>query len=108
MKRRRKTSLLFLFLSAICLSGGCGGKLATTGWATVADITPQGAMLLQYQDGKAAWKVINPDNPRQQTAIASKNLRKPARFVETKKGSTLTFPSGDTINYREIPEKIGR
>lgn len=78
--------------------------MATTGWATVAEITPQGAMLLQYQDGKAAWKLINPDNPRQQTAVAAKNVLKPARFVETKKGSTLTFPSGDTINYFEIPK----
>jgi hypothetical protein len=93
-----------VFAIATCLPGGCGGKMATTGWATVAELTPQGTMLLQYQDGKAAWKLINPDNPRQQTAVAAKNLLKPARFVETKKGSTLTFPSGDTINYQEIPK----
>lgn len=99
---------LLVIVSAIGLAGGCGGKLATAGWATVTDVTPYGAMLLQYQDGKAAWKLINPDNPREQTQLASKNLLKPARFVETKKGSTLTFPSGDTINYREVPKEINR
>ncbi len=66
--------------------------MATTGWATVAEITPQGAMLLQYQDGKAAWKLINPDNPRQQTAVAAKNVLKPARFVETKKREHSHIP----------------
>jgi hypothetical protein len=102
VKRRLNILLSLIFFSGIILCGGCGGKLATTGWATVTDITPQGAMLLRYEDGKAAWKLINPDNPRKEAAVASKNLLKPARFVETKKGSTLTFPSGDTINYREI------
>lgn len=102
MKRRFNIFLLFLLVSVICFCEGCGGKLATTGWATVTDMTPQGAMLLRYEDGKAAWKLINPDNPRKEAAVVSKNLLKPARYVETKKGSTLTFPSGDTINYREI------
>jgi hypothetical protein len=102
LKRRFNIFLLFLLVSGICFCGGCGGKLATTGWATVTDMTPQGAMLLRYEDGKAAWKLINPDSPRKEALVVSKNLLKPARYVETKKGSTLTFPSGDTINYREI------
>jgi hypothetical protein len=102
VKRRFSIFLLFVFVSGACFGVGCGGKLANTGWATVTDMTPQGTMLLRYEDGKAAWKLINPDNPRKEALVVSKNLLRPARFVETKKGSTLTFPSGDTINYREI------
>jgi hypothetical protein len=81
---------------------GCAGKLATAGAARVIQVAPNGAMLLQYEDGKAAWKLINPDSPRIDMETAEKNVLKPARYVETKKGSTLTFPSGDTILYKDI------
>jgi hypothetical protein len=82
--------------------GGCGGKLADAGWAMVIQLAPNGTMLLQYQDGKMEWKVIQRDNLKAHFEIAAKNILKPARFVETKQGSTLTFPDGDTILYRNV------
>ncbi|AFM26426.1 hypothetical protein Desti_3784 [Desulfomonile tiedjei DSM 6799] len=88
---------------SLSVMAGCAGKLATAGAARVVQVAPTGVMLLQYEDGKTSWKLINPDSPRIDTQTAEKNVLKPARYVETKKGSTLTFPSGDTILYKDIP-----
>ncbi len=58
-------------------------------------------MRLQYADGKGAWKRINRDNIEKDFIVAGKNVFKWGRYVETKQGSTLTFPGGDTIIYRD-------
>lgn len=91
------TSVL-LALTTI-LTHGCGGKIATTGSAFVTDVAPNGIFRMQYDDGKAEWKRVSPDDPAQTTRIAASNRLTPARYVETKRGSTLTFVDGKTINY---------
>ena len=88
-----------IVFSITILNQGCGGKIASTGSAWVTDVSPQGLIRMQYEDGKVEWKRVNPDNPVEQTRIASKNRLSPARYVETKRGSTLTFVDGKTINY---------
>jgi hypothetical protein len=81
---------------------GFSEPLAKNGWARVIDVSPHGAMLLQYSSGKVAWKRINPDSVRKDTKLAFKNRFVPARYVETKRGSTLTFPRGETLIYYEL------
>jgi hypothetical protein len=88
--------LLFSFVA------GCGGRLANTGWATVAEVRSDGVMRLNYPDGRTGLKRIDEENVRKDTKAAAKNLLKPARYVETKKGSTLTFPDGHTLIYHDI------
>ncbi len=83
--------------------GGCGGKIAKTGCATVTGVYGQGVMSMAYPDRKAVYKRVNPDNPQKASRIAQENLMKPARYVETKQGSTLTFPKGETITYYDMP-----
>lgn len=89
-------------ISFLSILFGCGGKLAKTGFAAVTEVAPNGAMRMQYSDGKAAWKRIAEENGPKDCAVAAKNRLKWARFVETKKGSTLTFPNGDTITYQNM------
>jgi hypothetical protein len=93
--------LLGGILTTVAL-GGCGGKLASSGWATIANIDPHGRILLRYDNGKTAWKRLDQDNFLKDFRMVQKNLFKPAKFVETKKGSTLTFPGGDTLVYRDV------
>jgi hypothetical protein len=81
---------------------GCGGKLAKTGLATVTDVSPAGAIRVQYQDGHLSWKRISESKVDKDSQTASKNRFKPAKFIETKNGSTLTFPGGDTIAYSDV------
>ncbi len=90
-----------ILLSALVL-GGCGGKLAKTGCATVTGVTPEGVMRLNYADGKTALKRVNPDNVRKAAQMAAENVLKPARYVETSQGSTLTFPCGKTLTYYDM------
>lgn len=85
----------------VAASGGCGGKLAKTGCATVTGVTCNGDMMMHYKDGKAQWKRIDHRNIREDIRTAEKNRFKPARYVETKSGSTLTFPCGKTITYHD-------
>ena len=94
--------ILALVIIPLLFVAGCGGKLANTGWASVADVRPDGVMRLNYPDGKTGLKRIDEENIRKDTKAAAKNLRKPARYVETKKGSTLTFPDGHTLIYHDI------
>jgi hypothetical protein len=94
--------ILALVIIPLLLVTGCGGKLANTGWATVAEVRSDGIMRLNYPDGKTGLKRIDEENIRKDTKTAAKNLRKPARYVETKKGSTLTFPDGHTLIYHDI------
>ena len=84
------------------VAGGCGGKIAKTGVATVTGVTSEGVVRLNYADGKTALKRVNPDNVRRATKMAAENAFKPARYVETSQGSTLTFPSGDTLTYYDM------
>ena len=95
------TALLAGILTVVTL-GGCGGKLASSGWATVTAIDPHGRILMRYDDGKTAWKRLDPDNFLKDFRTAAKNLHRPAKYVETKKGSTLTFPGGETLVYRNV------
>jgi hypothetical protein len=84
---------------------GCGGKIAGTGWGSISGIGPDGRMLFHYADGKTAFKKIDPDaSPRKETEMVLKHLGEPGRYVETKKGSTITFGNGDTLHYREVIE----
>ncbi len=101
--KTRSLVLAVLFgVFSLPLLSGCGGKLAKTGFASVTEVAPHGVMRMQYADGKAVWKRINEENVQKDSAVAAKNRFKWARFVETKKGSTLTFPNGDTIIYQNI------
>lgn len=89
-------------LLAVIVLGGCGGPIAKTGWTTVTAVSPHGVMRLGYPDGTAAWKRIDPDKVRKGARTAAENMLKPARFVETDQGSTLTFPCGDTLIYYDM------
>ena len=92
---------LLTLLLALTSVSGCGGQIAKTGIAKVTGVSC-GVMSLQYcKDGSVVKKKIDPDNTRRDTRILSKNLLKPARYVETTRGSTLTFPCGKTVNYFE-------
>lgn len=87
---------------ALSIAAGCGGKLASPGLAKVTYVAPDGGILLQYADGKAAWKKIKRENIPYDMETAIKHVNEPARFVETYQGSTLTFPDGDTLNYQDL------
>jgi len=91
-----------ILISLLSLIAGCGGKLANTGWAAVSEVHPNGVIRLNYPDGKTGLKRIDDENIRTDTKAAAKNMLKPARYVETKKGSTLTFPDGHTLIYHDI------
>jgi hypothetical protein len=91
-----------ILISLLSLIAGCGGKLADTGWAAVSEVHPNGLIRLNYPDGKTGLKRIDDENIRSDTKAAAKNMRKPARYVETRKGSTLTFPDGHTLIYHDI------
>ena len=82
--------------------GGCGGRLATNGCAMVTGVACDGSMRLQYKDGTAAIKRLDCDNMPKDLKVVAKNQFQPARFVETSKGSTLTFPNGDTVTYKDV------
>lgn len=98
-----KLAQLTALAAGILLIGGCGGQIAKTGCATVTGVNGHGVMGMAYSDGKVAYKRVDPDNPRKASRIAQENLMKPARYVETGQGSTLTFPDGETINYFDMP-----
>jgi hypothetical protein len=95
------TLALAAVMTAAALSG-CGGKLAKTGCATITDVTCDGAMRIQYPNGKADWKRMEYDNVPRDVRIAQENRWKPARYVETKNGGTITFPAGDTITFHDM------
>ena len=95
-------ALAALGLILAAATQGLSEPLAKNGWARVINVSPYGAMLLQYSSGKVAWKRINPDNVRKDTILAFKYRFVPARYVETKRGSTLTFPRGETLIYYEL------
>ncbi|MDQ1239513.1 MAG: hypothetical protein QG577_1699 [Thermodesulfobacteriota bacterium] len=92
---------MMIGLMASCLAG-CGGKLASTGFARVTDVSPQGAIRMQYGSGESSWKKVDPGNVRKDTVTAMKNRLSPAKYVETKNGSTLTFADGETIVYQDL------
>ena len=95
----------FACVLAILATAGCGGKLANSGWTAVTDVREHGLMRLDYPDGKVAWKRLDPDSMPQARRLAEKNLFKPAKFVETAKGSTLTFRDGATVIYHDLPKE---
>ncbi len=99
---RSRVLTALLGIVSLSILFGCGGPLAKTGFAAVTEVAPNGVMRMQYADGKAAWKRIAEENGPKDCAVAAKNRLKWARYVETKQGSTLTFPSGDTITYQNM------
>jgi hypothetical protein len=105
MKHLVLVGLVLALIVAVPVIGGCGGRLTSTGWASVAAVSDHGTMLLHYADGNMKWKRLNPDNVRNDSKMAFKHRAQPARYVETKQGSTLTFPGGDTLRYYEIDPK---
>ena len=102
-----RTILSVALLGAVCVLAlaGCGGQLAKPGCAVVTQVCPNGALLLQYSDGHTDWKHLDFDNAHKESRELAKHLLQPARVVETDKGSTITFPSGDTFIYRDYPTK---
>ncbi len=92
-------------LIASCVLMGCGGKIATTGIATVTQLGPPPTLLMRYENGDAKWRRLERDNEKKHVSKLVNNLGRPARYVETKQGGTLTFPNGDTIIYEPISEK---
>jgi hypothetical protein len=95
------TSVVLSIFLLLALTG-CGGKLSNAGFARVTDVSPSGAIRMQYGNGELAWKRVNPDNVGKDTVTALKNRNRPAKFVETKNGSTLTFLDGETIVYQDL------
>ncbi len=83
-------------------SWGCGGRIASNGCAMVTGVGCDGSMGLLYKDGKTAMKRLESDNLAKTLKVVDKNRFQPARFVETGKGSTLTFPDGDTVTYKDV------
>ena len=98
--------VIVFFLAAVSVlpMGGCGGKLASPGCAVVTQVCPNGLMLLNYPEGKCKWKRLRSDDVCKDSNELAKNLYKPAKVVETKKGSTITFPCGDTFIYQDLPK----
>ncbi len=107
LKLSLKSAVVIAFFLAAASAlplGGCGGKLAKPGCAVVSQVCPNGLMLLHYPEGKCAWKRLRSDDVCKDSSKLAKNLYKPAKVVETKKGSTITFPCGDTFIYQDLPK----
>jgi hypothetical protein len=102
VKIRLFPALIVIGFIPLLSLGACGGKLAQTGCTVVTGLSCDGIMRLRYGNGKVAVKKLNGSSVPKEIKTVSKNLLKPARFVETSKGSTLTFPNGDTVNYKEV------
>lgn len=98
MTNRPISSFLYVVL-LISLISACGGKIAKTGVGSVMDVNDGGAFTFSYADGRQSWKKFGRDSLKKDIIIAKKNRLKTARFVETEKGGTLTFPDGNTILY---------
>lgn len=101
MRKYSSIVIVVIASASFCLAG-CGGRLANTGFARVTEVSPHGAIRVQYDSGELSWKKVDPDNARNDTRIAMKNRLKPAKYVETKNGSTLTFLDGETIVYKNL------
>lgn len=70
----------------------------------VTGVWKNGAMLLQYSDGTSSYKMIDSDAPPLDSIKVARYLYQPAKLVETKRGSTITFPDGETFVYRDWPK----
>jgi hypothetical protein len=95
-----------LRLAVILFSAGvlcsCGGKIAKTGVGFVGDVNDCGVFRLSHTDGSQSWKRLQPDSSRQDFKTVQQNTMKPAKYVETPKGGTLTFQDGSTVVYQDI------
>ena len=103
MQFRRCSLLLLMGIAVALVTGGCGGKLARTGCAVVTAVRCNGDMRLHYADshGKVDWKRLECDNVAKDVRTVQKNWMKPAKYVETRSGGTLTFPDGNTVVYHD-------
>ena len=98
LAKRSILSLLCMIL-LISLLSACGGKIAKTGVGSVVDVNDWGVFSFAYPDGSQSWKRLGRENMNKDLKVAQQNRLKPARFVETPKGGSLTFPDGKTILY---------
>jgi hypothetical protein len=98
--KRHFPAILTVALIGVSVLGGCGGKLAETGSATVTGLS-YGIMRLHHPNGKVNYKRLLPDKMPKDARTVARNIGKPARYVQTKKGGTLTFPNGDTVIYQD-------
>ncbi|MDA8407382.1 MAG: hypothetical protein M0T73_11080 [Deltaproteobacteria bacterium] len=89
----------FYVVILMSLLSSCGGKIAKTGVGSVVDVNDWGVFSFAYPDGFQSWKRFGPETMKKDIKVAQQNVRKPARFVETPKGGSLTFPDGKTILY---------
>lgn len=99
--------LLFVLIVGCFLPAACSDPLARTGRARVTGLDAQGFMTMQYEDGSIKHKRVDPGAAPEDMEMVVENLLQPARYVETNKGSTLTFPSGDTIQYFDAAKGPG-
>jgi hypothetical protein len=95
-------TLFLSLLFTLALFYGCSGKIAKTGCATVRNVSCEGILALQYADGKMKLKQLEQANFPSDLKKVKKNLLRPAKYVETVKGGTLTFPNGDTIICHDV------
>ncbi len=91
--------MILLSVGTIC---SCGGKIAKTGVGFVADVNDCGVFRLSRSDGSQSWKRLPQDSSRKDLKTVQQNTMKPAKYVETPKGGTLTFADGSTIVYQDI------
>jgi len=84
---------------ALC---SCGGKIAKTGVGFVTDVNDCGVFRLSHPDGSQSWKRLQPESSGKDFKTVQKNVMKPAKYVETPKGGTLTFQDGATIVYQDV------
>ena len=96
-----KTLYLFMLFTLV-LFYGCSGKIAKTGCATVREVSCDGILSLQYADGRMKLKRLEQANLPSHLKKVKKNLLRPAKYVETVKGGTLTFPNGDTVICHDV------
>ncbi len=95
----RLISYLLCAILLMALLSACGGKMAKTGVGSVMDVNDCGVFRFAYPDGSQSWKRFGQDSLNKDIKVVQQNRLKPARFVETPKGGTLTFPDGKTILY---------
>lgn len=101
---RAVLSKLLPGLILVLVLAGCGGRLAEPREGTVTGVWNNGAMMLQYSDGTSSYKMIDSDDRRIDSRKVAKHLFQPAKLIETKKGSTITFPDGESFVYRDWPK----
>jgi hypothetical protein len=97
-------NMLLIGMALVFVLTGCGGKLAEPRQGRVTGVWNNGAMLVEYSDGMSSYKMIDSDDRRMDSKKVAKYMFQPAKMIETKKGSTITFPDGESFVYRNWPK----